>query len=397
MANYKTLDDFDLKGKRVLVRVDVDVPTDENLKVTNDVRLRATLPTINFLISKGAKTILLGHKGRPNGERVFDLSLNPIVKPLSDLLDKHVSYCKYCAGPMAEQSVEDMVEGDVLLLENSRFESGETVNSKKLSKEFSRLADIYINDAFATSHRAHASTTGVAEIMENKGIGRAFQAEVETLGKVLTNAKKPFLIIIGGAKISTKIGVLERLLPKADQVIIGGAMANTFLKAKNYPIGRSLYEPESVDIARGILTTAGVTGCRVQLPHGVTVADELSPFIATRSVSIDDVTPTDMILDVGDRTMDIWKKIIDKAGTILWNGPVGAFETGPFDEGSSFIANAVAESDAFTVIGGGDTLAAVQNSGVDINKFNYVSTAGGAMLEFLEGKEMPALKALTSN
>jgi phosphoglycerate kinase len=394
MTTYKTLDDFDLKGKRVLVRADLDVPMDENFNITNDIRLRATLPTVNYLISQGAKTILLGHKGRPKGERVFNLSLKPIVKPLAKLLDKDVSYSKNCAGPLAENDISSMENGDVLVLENSRFEPGETINSEKLSKEFARLADIYINDAFATSHRTHASTFGIAKFMENKGIGRAFQEEVETLSKIMTSAQKPFLIIIGGAKISTKIGVLENLVPKADQMIIGGAMANTFLVAKNYPIGRSLYEPESVDIARGVLTTAGVTGCRLQLPHGVTVADELKEFIATRSVSIEDVKPTDMILDVGQRTLDIWQKIIDKAGTILWNGPVGAFETEPFDVGSSFIAHAVANSNAFTVIGGGDTLAAVQKSGADMTKFNYVSTAGGAMLEFLEGSELPALEAL---
>jgi phosphoglycerate kinase len=397
MKPYKTLEDFNFKGMRVLVRADLDVPTDENGKVTNDARLHAALPTVQYLIQQGAKTILLGHKGRPSGERVFDLSLKPLVQPLTEMLGKNVLYNKYCAGPQVENDVASMEEGDVLLLENSRFEAGETSNVEKLSQEFARLADIYINDAFATSHRAHASTVGVANFIEKKGIGKAFQKEVETLSKVLNSPKKPLLIIIGGSKISTKIGVLENLLTKADQIIIGGAMANTFLKAKSYPVGKSLYEPESIDTARNILTAAGVTGCRIQLPHGVTVADELSPFIATRSVHIDDIKPNDMILDVGTRTLDVWKKIISEAGTILWNGPVGAFETEPFDEGTSFIANAVAESSAFTVIGGGDTLAAVQKSGVDISKFNYVSTAGGAMLEFLEGKELPALKALVEN
>lgn len=394
MLNYKTLEDFDVKGKRVLVRADLDVPLDAELRVTNDVRLRAILPTVNYLVEHGAKVILLGHKGRPRGERIFNLSLQPIVDPLSKLIGKQVLYCKYCAGPKAEQDVEALAEGEILLLENSRFEAGETTNSETLSKEFAKLADIYINDAFATSHRTHASTYGIAQFMEHKGIGKAFQEEVEILSEIMKDAKKPFLLIIGGAKISTKIGVLENLVTKADHMIIGGAMANTFLVAKNYPVGHSLYEPDSVDMARGILTAAGVAGCRVQLPMGVTVADELKEFIATRSVPIEEIQGTDMILDVGPRTLDVWQRIINEAGTILWNGPVGAFETKPFDEGSTFIAKAVAKSPAFTVIGGGDTLASVQNAGVDLSEYDYVSTAGGAMLEFLEGKIPPALEAV---
>lgn len=392
---YKLLKELtDLEGKRVLVRADLDVPLNDNLQVTNDIRLKELLPTVEYLTNKGAKVILLGHKGRPREERVFELSLKPIIQPLSNLLNKDVLYSKNCIGIVAKQNINSMANGEVLVLENTRFEKGETSNSEKLSGEFADLADIYVNEAFATSHRAHASTYGVATIMKNKAIGLNFQKETEVLSTIMQNAKKPFLIIIAGSKISTKIGVLEHLIPKADQIIIGGAMANTFLKAKNYNIGNSMYEHNCVDMAREILTTAGVTGCRVQLPHGVTVADELKEFIATRSVSINKIKSSDMILDIGNRTLDVWQKVINEAGTILWNGPIGAFEKKPFDEGTTFLAKAIAESPAYTVIGGGDTLAAVQNAKIDIKKFSYVSTAGGAMLEFLEGKKLPALEAL---
>lgn len=390
----KTLDSFDLNGKRVLVRVDFNVPLKDG-KVADDTRIRAHLPTINDLIAAGAKVVLVSHLGRPDGKRDSKYSLKPVHAKLETLLGKPVIWADDCIGSIAEKAVKQLNNGDVALLENLRFYAEEEANDVAFSAQLSQLADVYLNDAFATAHRAHASTAGIVSFVSQHGIGRLMQAEMEALSHVLETPKKPLLVIIGGAKISSKIGVLEYLLEKADQMIIGGAMANTFLAAMGHPMGKSLYESDRIETARDIMAQAASRGCRLLLPVDLIGATTFAENAPHDVYDISSLPADRMALDVGPETIEQCRHAIEHAGTILWNGPLGAAETKPFDTATNAIAEAVGASSAYTVAGGGDTIAAL-NAANAMDKLNYVSTAGGALLEYLEGRPLPALQVLAA-
>lgn len=390
--NKKTVRDVDVTGKRVLVRVDFNVPIQDG-EVTDDTRIRAALPTIQYLIEKGAKVILMSHLGRPKPENRDQFKMDPVAKRLSELLGRPVKKVDAVVGPEVEKAVAEMQPGDVLLLENTRFELGERKNDPDLARKLAALADIYVNDAFGSAHRAHASTAGVKQVRPDLPAVAGFlmERELEMLGKVLSNPERPFVVVLGGAKISDKIGVLERLLGLADRVLIGGGMANTFLKAKGLEVGKSLVDEEALDEARRFLEEAGD---KIVLPVDVVVADRFAADAEARVVPVDQVPPDWMILDIGPKTVEQFAEILRQARTVFWNGPMGVFEFPRFAEGTFAIARVLAElEDAVTVVGGGDSAAAVQQAGL-ADKMTHVSTGGGAALEFLEGKELPGVAVL---
>ncbi len=390
--NKKTVRDVDVTSKRVLVRVDFNVPIQDG-EVTDDTRIRAALPTIQYLIEKGAKVILMSHLGRPKPENRDQFKMDPVAKRLSELLGRPVKKVDAVVGPEVEKAVAEMQPGDVLLLENTRFELGERKNDPDLARKLAALADIYVNDAFGSAHRAHASTAGVKQVRPDLPAVAGFlmERELEMLGKVLSNPERPFVVVLGGAKISDKIGVLERLLGLADRVLIGGGMANTFLKAKGLEVGKSLVDEEALDEARRFLEEAGD---KIVLPVDVVVADRFAADAEARVVPVDQVPPDWMILDIGPKTVEQFAEILRQARTVFWNGPMGVFEFPRFAEGTFAIARVLAElEDAVTVVGGGDSAAAVQQAGL-ADKMTHVSTGGGAALEFLEGKELPGVAVL---
>ncbi len=387
--NKKTVHDIDVENKRVLVRCDFNVPLNDQGVITNDLRIQAALPTIRQLLEQNAAVILCSHLGRPKGKPVDSLRLDPVADRLTALLDRTVRKLDQVVGPLVTEAVEAMRPGDVLLLENTRFEAGEEANDRELSQELANLADVYVNDAFGAAHRAHASTAGVAEFLPAVA-GLLLGKELEMLGTALEEPKRPLVVILGGAKISDKIGVIENLLTKAEQILIGGGMANTFFRAKGYETGDSLVEEGSVDKARDLMERAGD---KLVLPVDVTVADAFSADAQTRTVEPDNVEAGWRILDIGPRTISLFKETIDEAGTVIWNGPMGVFELEPFAQGTFAIAKALANADAMSVIGGGDSASAVEEAGVS-DAISHVSTGGGASLEFLEGRELPGVAAL---
>ena len=390
--NKKTVRDVDVTGKRVLVRVDFNVPIQDG-EVTDDTRIRAALPTIQYLIEKGAKVILMSHLGRPKPENRDQFKMDPVAKRLSELLGRPVKKVDAVVGPEVEKAVAEMQPGDVLLLENTRFEPGERKNDPDLARKLAALADIYVNDAFGSAHRAHASTAGVKQVRPDLPAVAGFlmERELQMLGKVLGTPERPFVVVLGGAKISDKIGVLERLLGLADRVLIGGGMANTFLKAKGLEVGKSLVDEEALDEARRFLEEAGD---KIVLPVDVVVADRFAADAEAKVVPVDQVPPDWMILDIGPKTVELFAEILRQARTVFWNGPMGVFEFPRFAEGTFAIARVLAElEDAVTVVGGGDSAAAVQQAGL-ADKMTHVSTGGGAALEFLEGKELPGVAVL---
>jgi len=381
----------DLMGKRVLVRVDFNVPMDKDKKITDDSRIKAALPTINYLIEKGAKVILVSHLGRPTGV-TEDLRLNPIAKRLEELLKKKVTKLDDSVGEEVEQAISKMNNGDVVMLENIRFYKEEEENDEQFARKLADLADIYVNDAFGTAHRAHASTAGVAQFLPAYA-GFLIQKELDVMGKALKDPKRPFVAIIGGAKISTKIAVLKNLLNKVDTLIIGGGMVYTFLKAKGLEVGKSLVEDKSIDQAKVFMAQAEAGKAKVVFAHDVVVANEISEKAITKVVKVENI-PADMMgVDAGPETIKIIKDVIKNAGTVIWNGPVGVFEIPKFAKGTNEIARALADSKAISIIGGGDSAAAVEQAGV-ANKITHISTGGGASLEFLEGKELPGIAVL---
>ena len=387
------LSSIDVQGKRVLVRLDTDLPLNSERQIMDDTRLQAALPTLQYLMAQQAKIIVMGHLGRPNGERQLACSLKPVAQQLEKLLKQSVPLLKDCAGSDVEDAVARMKDGDICMLENLRFHLGEQQNSPVFAQCLARLADVYVCEAFANAHRNHASMTGVPAIVPAKAMGLHMQKELDALQKVLHQPEHPFVVIIGGAKISSKIGVLKRFVQLADVIIIGGAMANTFLEAKGYNMQKSLLETDYIDVAREILSTAGVRGCRILLPHGVTTATELRAGAPTFSRAIDEIGKNEMALDVGDRTLEVWEKVIQDAQTILWNGPVGAYEIPPFDKGTQKLAEIIGRCDAFTVVGGGDTLSAIHAT--DTAHFiDLMSIGGGSLLELIEKGSLPALDAL---
>ena len=388
MFNKKTVEDLDLQGKKVLVRVDFNVPIKDGT-VGDDTRIRAALPTIEYLLEHGAAVILCSHLGRPKGKVQPEFSLRPVADHLSKLIDKPVDFSEECIGPVAEHAAEALKPGDVLVLENTRFYAGETNNDPEMAKQLAALADLYVNDAFGSAHRAHASTEGVANYLPAVA-GFLMEKEIRYLGQAIANPARPFIAILGGAKISDKIGVIRNLLKKADQVLIGGGMANTFFKAQGYPIGESLVEEEALDTARELLDEGGN---HLRLPVDVVIADRFENEAERRVMSMGPVPEGWRILDIGPETVDTFGKIIEEAGTVVWNGPMGVFEFPRFSEGTFGVARAIAHSQATSIVGGGDSVAAVQEAGV-ADQITHISTGGGASLEMLEGLVLPGLAAL---
>jgi phosphoglycerate kinase len=391
----KTLDALDLAGKRVFIRVDFNVPLDAERRVTDDARIRAALPTIQHAIRSKAKAILGSHLGRPKGkpEDREKLSLEPAAQRLSELLKQDVILADDCVGDGVKKLVRDLKEGQVLLLENLRFHPEEEKNDENFAKELASLADVWVNDAFGTAHRAHASTAGMARFVKEKAAGFLIQKELEYLGKALGSPARPFVAVVGGAKVSDKLKVLENLISKADAVLVGGAMAYTFLEAQGVPVGKSLVEKDKLDLARQILERAAARKVDVLLPVDHVAGPEPKE-TAKRVVVNDRAIPADLMgLDIGPKTLDRYRQRILAAKTVFWNGPMGLFEQKPWAEGTYGVAKAMADSPAITVVGGGDSAAAVEEAGL-VDKMTHVSTGGGASLEFIEGRELPGIKAL---
>lgn len=393
--NIKTVKDLDVKGKRVFVRVDFNVPLNEDMIITDDTRIRAAMPTVKYLMDQGAKVILASHLGRPKGQFNPKYSLEPVARKLGEILGGDVTFAKDCIGEEAQKVVSAMKDGDVALLENLRFYPEEEKNECEFVKKLASLADIYVNDAFGTAHRAHASTAGVAGLLPGAA-GFLMEKEVEYLGNALANPVKPFVAIIGGAKVSDKIGVIENLLEKVDILVIGGGMANTFLKAQGLNMGKSLVEEDKVQLAKETLEKAEAKGVKVLLPIDLVVAETVSPDSQHQVVSKDQVPADWAAVDIGPESAKIFAEDVKKANTIVWNGPMGVFEMDPFARGTEAVAKAVAESDGISIVGGGDSVAAVKKMGVS-EEVSHISTGGGASLEFLEGKELPGIKALETS
>lgn len=388
--NKKSIRDIDVNGKKVFIRVDFNVPMDENQNITNDKRIRATLPTLNYLLENNAAIILACHVGRPKGQRVPELSVKPIVARLSELLGKEVKYAEDCVGEAASKAAADLKPGEVLLLENLRYHNEETKNDPEFAKQLASLADVAVDDAFGVSHRAHASNAGIAQYVEVVG-GFLIEKEIQFIGKALSNPERPFVAIIGGAKVSDKIGVISNLLEKADAVVIGGGMANTFLAAQGKGIGSSLFEEEKLPLAKELLAKAEEKDVKVFLPAEVVVADKFAADANHKTVSVDEVPADWMILD--NKFSKECQEALENAKTIVWNGPMGVFEFDAFAHGTEDIAHAVAESTGISIVGGGDSIAALKKTGLS-DKITHISTGGGATLEFLEGKPMPGIAAI---
>lgn len=393
---FKTLDDLsDLTGKRVLVRVDLNVPMDGG-KVTDTTRIERVLPTIRELSEKNAKVVLLAHFGRPKGERVAEMSLAPVAPAVADLLGKPVAFASDCIGSAAADAIAALPDGGVLLLENTRYHKGEEKNDPDFAKALAENGDIYVNDAFSAAHRAHGSTEGIAKLLPAFA-GRTMQAELEALGSALGEPVRPVLAVVGGAKVSSKIDLLENLVSKVDMLVIGGGMANTFLAAKGTDVGKSLCEHDLADTARKIMVAAEAANCEIVLPDDAVVAKEFKAGAENETVTLDAIPTDGMILDVGAASIETVRSKIDAAKTLVWNGPLGAFEIEPFDKATVAAARHAAENTKAgklnSVAGGGDTVAALNHAGA-AQSFSYVSTAGGAFLEWLEGKELPGVKAL---
>ncbi|SKA35130.1 phosphoglycerate kinase [Consotaella salsifontis] len=394
-TKFKTLDDAELAGKRVLVRVDLNVPMKDG-KVTDATRIERVLPTIREIADKGGRVILLAHFGRPKGQAVPEMSLKPIVPALSEKLGRPVGFAEDCVGPVADGIVANMKDGDILLLENTRFHKEEEKNETGFVSKLAALGDVYVNDAFSAAHRAHATTEGLAHHMPSYA-GRTMQAELEALEKGLGSPERPVVAVVGGAKVSTKIDLLSNLVKKVDALVIGGGMANTFLAAKGVNVGKSLCEHDLADTARQIMKNAEEAGCAIVLPLDAVVAAEFKAGADSDIVAVDAVPSEKMILDVGPKTVAAVNEWIDKAKTLVWNGPLGAFEIQPFDKATMSAARHAAERTKegalVTVAGGGDTVSALNQAGV-AGDFTYVSTAGGAFLEWMEGKALPGVEVL---
>ncbi|MBC8234855.1 phosphoglycerate kinase [bacterium] len=385
--------DLDIKGKRVLVRVDFNVPLEEG-RLVDDTRIRAALPTIKHIINNGGKVILVSHLGRPKGRPTPELSLTLVFERLSELLGKDVKQAPDCVGPEVKRLVDDMAEGDVVMLENVRFHPEEEKNDAQFAEQLASLADVYVNDAFGAAHRAHASTVGVTKYFKESAAGFLMQDEIKYLSQIIENPERPLLAILGGKKVSDKIGVIINLLEKADAIIIGGGMTYTFLKAEGKDIGDSIVENDKLDIARDILIKSLEKKVPIYLPISHVIVDRFAEDANMKLVKRGRIPNGWEGVDIGSDTVEKFKSVIEDAKTIVWNGPLGVFEFDRFAKGTTEIARIVAASAATTVIGGGDIVAAVQKSGV-ADKITHISTGGGASLEFLEGKELPGIAALT--
>ena len=390
--NKKTVKDIDLKGKKVFVRCDFNVPMDEERNITDNTRIVAALPTIKYLLEQNCKIILASHLGRPKGEVKPEYSLAPVAKELSRLLNKEVIMAKDVIGPDAMEKAKNLKEGEILLLENVRFHREETDNDPEFSKKLASMAEIFVNDAFGTAHRAHSSTTGIASYLPAVS-GFLIEKELKFLGDALYNPERPFVAILGGAKVSDKIGVIDSLLEKVDTLIIGGGMAYTFFKAQGYEVGNSLCELDKLDLARELMEKAKTKGVKLILPVDTKVGKEFKVDTESKTVKYTEIPADWEGFDIGEETIKMFSDEIRKAKTVVWNGPLGLFEFPQFAIGTNAIAKVLSEIDATTIIGGGDSAAAVEKAGL-ADKMTHISTGGGASLEFLEGKKLPGIEAL---
>ena len=393
MLNKKSVDDINVKGLRVLVRCDFNVPLQEG-KITDDTRLVAALPTIKKLINDGGKVILCSHLGKPKGEPKPELSLAPVAKALEALLGQKVTFAADATvvGENAKAAVAAMNDGDVVLLENTRYRAEETKNGEAFSKELASLCDVFVNDAFGTAHRAHCSNVGVTEYVDTAVVGYLMQKEIDFLGNAVNNPVRPFVAILGGSKVSSKISVINNLLDKVDTLIIGGGMAYTFMKAQGYEVGKSLLETDYLDYANEMLAKAEKNGVKLLLPIDTVVSKEFSNDAPFKTVGLGEIAADEEGLDIGEKTRELYADAIKSAKTVVWNGPMGVFEMSNFAKGTIAVAEALANIDATTIIGGGDSAAAVNQLGFG-DKMSHISTGGGASLEFLEGKELPGVAA----
>jgi len=389
----QTIDQIDLYGKRVIIRVDFNVPLNESLKITDDSRIRAAIPTINHVIDEGGSGILCSHMGRPNGTVCPELSLAPVAKRLKRLLGKDVTFVPTCVGPTVKNLARQLQPGDILLLENLRFHPGEETNDEQFASELASLGDVFINDAFGTAHRSHASTAGVTSFIKTCAAGYLMKREVEYLERAVENPTRPFVALLGGAKVSGKIGIIKNLEKKVDKVIIGGGMAFTFLKAMNHEIGRSLVEDEMLDFAKNVHEHAIEQGIKFYLPVDCVAAASLDSGAETKIVPIQEIPEGWYGLDIGPASVKLFSEAVENAKTILWNGPMGLFERDAFARGTQAMAHAVANAYALTVVGGGSTALAIHRAG-ETDSMSFISTGGGAALTLLEGGHMPGLAAL---
>lgn len=390
--NKKSVKDIDLKGKRVFCRVDFNVPMKDG-QITDETRIKAALPTIQYLVNAGAKVLLASHLGRPKGQVVEELRLTPVAKRLSELLGTEVKKTDEAYGEAVQAEVAKLNEGDVLLLENVRFYPGEEKNDPELAKSFAELADVYVNDAFGAAHRAHASTEGIAHHLPAVS-GLLMEKELDVLGKALSNPERPFTAIIGGAKVKDKIGVIDNLLEKVDNLIIGGGLAYTFVKAQGHEVGKSLLEADKIELAKEFMKKAEDKGVKFLMPVDVIVADDFSEDANTKVVPIEEIPADWEALDIGPKTSELYAKVIEDSKLVIWNGPMGVFELNKFAGGTRAVAESLAEAnDTYSVIGGGDSAAAVEKFHL-ADRMSHISTGGGASLEFMEGKELPGVVAL---
>ncbi len=392
MLNKKSIQDINVNGKKVLVRVDFNVPIDDSGSITDDRRIREALPTINYLRENNAKVILMSHLGRPKGKFNIKYSLKPVAERLSEKLGSAVKLAKDVIGDEVQAMVDSLKDGEVLLLENVRFYEQEEKNDAEFAKKLAALGDIYVNDAFGTAHRAHATTAGVADYLPS-AIGFLIKKELDIMGKALTTPERPFVAILGGAKVSDKIGVIENLVDKVDALLIGGGMAFTFYKAMGHEIGKSILEADKVELAGEILAKAKEKGLKLLLPIDIVVAPEFNNDAPRKTVSVDEIPEDYLGLDIGQRTREVYFDIVKNAGTVVWNGPMGVFEMPNFAKGTLALAEAMSECNGTTIVGGGDSAAAVEQLGF-ADKITHISTGGGASLEFLEGKVLPGIDAI---
>lgn len=390
--NKKTVRDIDVENKKVLVRCDFNVPYDENRVITDNRRIVAALPTIKYLLEKNCKVILCSHLGRPKGQVKPEFSLDIVAKELSRLLNKEVKLAGDVVGESAQKLTSEMQSGDVVLLENVRYEAGEEKNDPELSKKFASLAEVYVNDAFGTAHRAHSSTTGVADYLPAVS-GFLIEKELKFLGEALENPERPFMAILGGKKVSDKIGVIEALLEKVDVLMIGGAMAYTFFKSMGYSVGNSICEEDKLDLAKELMAKAEAKGVKLMLPVDTKVGKEFDPNTESKTVKYTEIPDDWEGYDIGEETIKLYTEELKNAKTVIWNGPLGLFEFDQFAVGTNSIAKALADVEAIKIIGGGDSAAAIEKAGL-AEKFTHISTGGGASLEFLEGKKLPGIEAL---
>ena len=390
--NKKTVKDIDLKGKKVFVRCDFNVPMDENQNITDNTRIKAALPTIKYLLEQNCKIILASHLGRPKGEVKPEFSLKPVAKELSKLLGKEVIMANDVIGEDATTKAENLKDGEIMLLENVRFHREETDNDPEFAKKLASMAEVFVNDAFGTAHRAHASTTGIADYIPGVA-GFLIEKELKFLGNAINNPERPFVAILGGAKVSDKIGVIDSLLDKVDTLMIGGGMAYTFFKAQGYNVGNSLCEVEKTDLAIEAMEKAKSKGVKLLLPIDTKIGKEFKPDTESKTVAWTEIPDEWEGFDIGEKTIEMFKNELKSAKTVIWNGPLGLFEFDQFAIGTNEIAKTLAELDATTIIGGGDSAAAVTKAGL-ADKMTHISTGGGASLEFLEGKKLPGIECL---